>query len=909
MQFVDAKTKLNGMTDQRPDPDQLLEKVQREEEKAKRGKLKLFFGASAGVGKTYAMLAAARQLQAQGIDVMVGVVETHGRKETQAMEAGLLQLPLKEVPYRDHILKEFDLEGALARKPELILVDELAHSNVAGSRHPKRWQDVEELLAAGIDVYSTVNVQHLETLNDVVSGITGINVWETVPDRIFDQADEIVLVDLPPDELLQRLKEGKVYLPQQAERAIQNFFRKGNLIALRELALRRTADRVDVEMQKYRRDMSVTSVWKARESILCCIGSGEGGDKIVRSAARLAGLLDVPWHVIYIETPELQSLPDAKRNQILRTLKSAQDMGAETASLSGSDASLATVEYARQHNLTLIIVGRDPARPWSPFQRTFADKVGAHAPELDIIQVSRWEGDGRHGFIPPLLKRQMDRMESDWSDYAIAGIACAAVTLISAPLHMYFDLSNIVMLFLLTVVFVALKLGRGPAVLASFLSVASFDFFYVPPRLSFAVSDVQYLMTFGIMLAVGLIIGQLTAGLKYQAHIATSREARVRALYEMSRDLSGALITEQIAEICGRFIESQFGARASLLLADLDDNLMPPLAATSKLPVIDHGIAQWAFDHEEAAGNGTDTLPGSPVLYLPLKAPMRIRGVFAFEPASAEHVMTPEQRRLLETFARLIAIALERIHYVDIAQSATLQMESERLRNSLLSAISHDLRTPLSVLVGLADTMALTKPPPSGQQLEIAATMRAEAMRMTALVNNLLDMARLQAGEIRLNRQWHPLEEIVENSLRSMASNLAQHRVSVHLAEDLPLLEVDAVLMERVFCNLLENAEKYTPKNSHIEISAQLSGDEVVICVEDNGPGLPQGKEAEVFKKFERGEKESTTPGVGLGLAICLAIVEAHGGRMFAENKPDSGARFVITLPKGTPPAIDTEES
>jgi two-component system sensor histidine kinase KdpD len=474
---------------------------------------------------------------------------------------------------------------------------------------------------------------------------------------------------------------------------------------------------------------------------------------------------------------------------------------------------------------------------------------------------------------------------------------------------MYFDLSNIVMLFLLTVVFVALKLGRGPAVLASFISVASFDFFYVPPRLSFAVSDVQYLMTFGIMLAVGLIIGQLTAGLKYQAHIATSREARVRALYEMSRDLSGALIPEQIAEICGRFIASQFGALASLILADLDDKLMPPLAATTKPPLIDHGIAQWAFDHEEAAGNGTDTLPGSPVLYLPLKAPMRIRGVFAFEAASAEHVMTPEQRRLLETFARLIAIALERIHYVDIAQSATVKMESERLRNSLLSAISHDLRTPLSVLVGMADTIALTKPPPSGQQMEIAATMRAEAMRMTALVNNLLDMARLQAGEIRLNRQWHPLEEIVENSLRAMRANLAQHHVSVHLAEDLPLLEIDAVLMERVFCNLLENAEKYTPENSHIEIGAQVSASDVVIWVEDDGPGLPPGKEAEVFKKFERGEKESATPGVGLGLAICLAIVEAHGGHMFAENKASKGARFVIILPMGTPPAIEIEES
>lgn len=893
--------------DQRPDPDALLEKVQRAEEKARRGKLKLFFGASAGVGKTYAMLAAARQLRAQGVDVVIGVVETHGRKETQAMVEGLELLPLREIPYRDRVLEEFDLDGALQRKPELILVDELAHSNVQGSRHPKRWQDVEELLGAGIDVYSTINVQHLETLNDVVSGITGINVWETIPDRIFESADEVLLVDLPPDELLQRLKAGKVYLPQQAERAIQNFFRKGNLIALRELALRRTADRVDVEMQQYRHDQAVTSVWKARESILACIGAGAGGDRIVRSAARLAGLLDVPWHVIYIETPELQGLPDFRRELILKTLKQAQDMGAETASLAGSDACETAVQYARQHNLSILIAGRDRPPNWSPWQRSFTDRVGAQAPDLDVVQVSREEGNDGQRYAGSHLQLQIDRMEKDWRGYAMAALACAVATLIAVPLHTVFDLSNIVMLFLLTVVFVALKFGRGPAVLASFLSVGAFDFFYVPPHLTFAISDMQYLMTFVIMLAVGLITGQLTAGLKHQALIATSREARVRALYEMSRDLSGAMLPEQISEICGRFIESQFAAKASIILADLDDHLKAPIAATPKSPVIDQGIAQWAFDHEEAAGNGTDTLPGSPVLYLPLKAPMRIRGVFAFEAADPKHLMTPEQRRLLETFSRLIAIALERIHYVEIAQSSTLEMESERLRNSLLSAISHDLRTPLSVLVGLADSLALTKPPPDEQQMEIASAMRAEAMRMTALVNNLLDMARLQAGEVRLNRQWCPLEEIVGSSLRAMNSLLAKHPVRVHLGENLPLLEIDAVLMERVFCNLLENAMKYTPADSEIEIRALNVDQDVVVWVEDNGPGLPKGKEEAIFKKFERGQKENATPGVGLGLAICRAIIEAHGGSIHAENLHTGGARFVFTLPKGIPPIIELE--
>jgi two-component system sensor histidine kinase KdpD len=584
-------------------------------------------------------------------------------------------------------------------------------------------------------------------------------------------------------------------------------------------------------------------------------------------------------------------------------------MGAETASLSGSDAAEIAVQYARQHNLVIVMAGRDHPRPWAPWRRTFAEQVGALAPDLDVVQVSRADSTGRHGTAHHLFRRQVERMENDWRGYAMAALACALAALIATPLHTVFELSNIVMLFLMTVVFVALRYGRGPAVLASFLSVGAFDFFYVAPRFTFAVSDVQYLMTFVVMLAVGLITGQLTAGLKYQARIATSREARFRALYEMSRDLSGALIPEQIAEICGRFIESQFGAQASIILADLDDHLKPPLAATSKPPVIDHGIAQWAFGHEEAAGNGTDTLSGSPVLYLPLKAPMRVRGIFAFEPLDPKLLMTPEQRRLLETFARLIAIALERIHYVEIAQSTTVTMESERLRNSLLSAISHDLRTPLSVLVGLADAMALSKPSPSGQQLEIAAAMRAEAMRMTALVNNLLDMARLQAGVVKLNRQWCPLEEVVESALRAVNSSLVHHQVSVQLEEDLPLLEIDAVLMERVFCNLLENAAKYTAADSTIEIGATVAEQDVTIWVEDNGSGLPKGKEEDIFKKFERGQKEAATPGVGLGLAICRAIVEAHGGAIRAENRKTGGARFVFTLPIGNPPAIEPEET
>ena len=897
------------MTDERPDPDELLSRIKADEARAARGKLKIFFGASAGVGKTYAMLSAARQLAEQGRDVVIGFVETHGRKETEALVEGLDVLPRAEVPYRGRVLDEFDIDAALARRPALILVDELAHSNVPGSRHPKRWQDIEELLSSGIDVYSTVNVQHLETLNDVVGGITGIRVWETVPDHVFDAADEVVLVDLPPDELLQRLKEGKVYLAHQAERAIQNFFRKGNLIALRELALRRTADRVDSQMLQYRRDRSVAPVWQTRESLLACIGPGDGGDRVVRSAARIAARLDVPWHVVYIETPELRHLSDHRRQRILKTLKLAQDTGAETASLSGSDVVETIIGYARDHNLSRIIVGRDHARAWRPWYRSIADRIGNAAADLDVIQVAREEGRGEHRHEPPTDESLLDRLKAPWQSFAMSALFCAAAALISTPLHTVFDLANIAMIFLLAVVLAAVRHGLGPAIAAAFLNVAAFDFFFVPPRLSFGVSDVQYLLTFGVMLAVGLMTAKLTAGLKLQARVASRREHRVRALYEMSRDLSGALMPEQIAEISQRFAGSAFASPTALVLADDNDRLQAPILVHGGVANVDMDICQWAYDHGAEAGCGTDTLAGSPVLYIPLKAPMRVRGVLALEPRHPQRLMAPEQRRLLDTFARLIAISLERVHYVNVAQATTVQMESERLRNSLLAAISHDLRTPLTALVGLADSMFMTRPPPSGEQAELATSMREEALRMNAQVNNLLDMARLQAGAVKLDRQWQPLEEVVGSAIKSMSAAIGTHRVSATLPDDLPLLEFDAVLIERVLANLLDNAAKFTPPDSAIGIGAAPgAGDTIDVWVEDDGPGLPGGSEEEIFEKFARGKKESATPGVGLGLAICRAIVEAHGGRIHAENRATGGARFVFSLPRGNPPEVETAE-
>lgn len=892
------------MSDSRPDPDALLQRVQAEEARARRGRLKIFFGASAGVGKTFAMLAAARTAHGQGATLLVGLIETHGRADTEAMARDLPLLPRKAITHRDRVLQEFDLDAALAWAKEhpdaLVLLDELAHSNAPGSRHPKRWQDVEELLDVGVDVWSTMNVQHLESLNDIVSGITGVRVWETVPDRIFDKADEVVVVDLPPDELLQRLSAGKVYVPQQAERAAKNFFRKGNLLALRELALRRTADRVDDEMQAYRRQSTTTRVWPTREALLACVGPGEHGEKVVRSCARLATQLDVSWHAVHVETPALQQLPEAERQHVLRVLKLAQELGANTATLAAPEVGPALVRYAREHNLARLVVGRREKRWRWPWQSTLADAVAARGDDLDVLQVALPAVASTHSGQAQRAS-QPDADGNRWIGYVAAVLACCGVTLAATPLLGVLELTNIVMLFLLAVVGVALLWGRGPAVLAAFVGVALFDLFFVPPRFTFAVSDAQYLVTFAVMLVVALVVGQLTAGLKVQAEAATQREQRVRGLYQMSRDLSGALLTDQVAEIGSRFLLAEFGARSALLAAGTDDRLQLAPGATAP---VDMGVAQWAYDRGEPAGRGTDTLPASACLVLPLKAPMRLRGVLAIEPADAR-MWGPEQRRVLDTCASLIAISLERIHYIDVAQSTTLQMESERLRNSLLSAISHDLRTPLAAMMGLADSLALTRPPLSGQQQEIAESMRQSALRMNAQVANLLDMARLESGAVQLNLQWQPLEEVVGSALAATGTTLAGRRVQVKLADDLPLLHLDASLIERVLVNLLENAVKYTPPGSPIEISASATEGEVELRVDDHGAGLPPGREETIFEKFERGRKESATPGVGLGLAICRAILRAHGGDIHGQTRPEGGARFAITLPRGEPPSDD----
>lgn len=892
------------MTDHRPDPDALLEELKREEEAARRGRLKIFFGACAGVGKTYAMLAAAHARIREGCEVVVGIAETHGRSETAALLVGLEVLPLKQIEYKGRKLPEFDLDGALTRQPALILVDELAHSNIEGSRHPKRWQDVEELLAAGIDVYTTLNVQHLESLNDIVGQITGIVVRETLPDNVFDAADDVTLVDLPPDELLARLRAGKVYMPHQAERAARNFFRKGNLLALRELALRRTADRVDAQMRAYRADQSIQPVWQTRERLLVCVGPGASAEKLVRSASRLAASLHADWIAVYIETPALQRLPGDKRDRILKILKLALELGAETCVLAGAQLPATLLAYARSRNVSKIVVGKSLRSGLSRLWKTpLSEQLAQQTEDVDVFVVA-------HDFFEreeeaPQKKERPD--EETGRRRRIGFLAslggCTLTTLITAGLLNYFDLANVVMLYLLTVVLLAIRFGREAGIASSILSVLAFDFFFVPPRFTFAVADTQYLFTFAVMLAVALIISQLAARLRFEATVATHREQRTRALYDLGQELASALTVQQIVEIGMRHLDALLQSQVVLLIPDSGEQLRP---ASAMPPRIDIGIAQWVFDHQQAAGHGTNTLPASPALYIPVKAPMRTRGVLAILTGDKRSTLLPEQHRLLETCAAQIALALERVHYVEVAQDAVVAMESERLRNSVLSTVSHDLRTPLTSLVGLTSLLEKDELPP-GERKEIAGIIRHETQRMSRMVTNLLDMARLQSG-IKLNKEWQLLEEVVGSAAHATERSLAGHLLSVDIPPELPMVEIDVTLIERVLVNLLENAGKYTPPGSTITISARVESAMLAVSVDDNGPGLPAGMDSRIFDKFTRGVKESTTPGIGLGLAICRTIVEAHGGKITAKNRVPHGAAFTFTLPLGNPPTAKLEQ-
>ncbi|WP_027014170.1 DUF4118 domain-containing protein [Comamonas composti] len=886
----------------RPDPDALVAQLQAEQKQAARGRLRIYFGSNAGVGKTYAMLAAAQRERQGGRSVLVGLVETHDRAETAQQLQGLELLPRRALAYQGRQLAEFDLDAALARAPDVLLLDELAHSNVAGSRHPKRWQDVRELLDAGISVWTTLNVQHLESLNDVVAGIVGIKVHETVPDQMFDEADEVVVVDIPPEELLRRLKSGKVYAPDQAERASHSFFRLGNLLALRELALRRTADRVDEDMRDYRRERAIGEVWPARERLLVAVAGRAGDDALVRQVARMVRRLDADWIVAYVDAPQRQHRPRSAQAALLRTLALAARLGAETVTLPGADVAQALVAFARERNASRLVLAQPPRPPWSPWRwwtASLPDRLARLHPDMEVLVLAGGQKSVR-GELPLVSVEKAASLA--WQGYLGATLACLAATLLAELLMRVFEPANVVMLFLLVVVLSALRWGRGPGAWAALLSVLCFDFFFVPPRDSFHVNDTQYLFTFSLMLGVALVCGQLMARLRHEARVAAERERRAGALARLARDLSAALTREQVVQIALGTVSGVFHAQAALMLADDSEALE---LAPGSLCVVDESIARWVMDHGRHAGQGTDTLPAAPARYVPLAAPVHMRGVLVLQLQQPGHLDVPEEQRLLEACASQVALALERLHFVAVAQQTQLAMEGERMRNTLLAAVSHDLRTPLTTILGAAE--AAQRHAGKEGAAEMLAQIQHQAQAMRQLVENLLDMARLQQGGVHLRHEWLPLDEVVGSALRQMKTSLAGRTVSTDLPADLPLLKLDGLLMERVLVNLLDNAVKYTSPGTGLHIGACVEGAELRLGLRDQGPGLPAGLVAEsLFEPFTRGQAESTVSGIGLGLALARRIVEAHGGRIKAmAAEPGPGTEFVIHLPVGEPPPMD----
>jgi two-component system sensor histidine kinase KdpD len=891
------------MSNPRPDPDRLLEELNQARARARRGRLRIFFGAAAGVGKTFSMLEAAHVARNAGVDLVIGYVEPHGRPDTERLLKGIENLPFLTVRYRDMARREFDLDAALVRRPSILVVDELAHSNLTGGeprlRHAKRWQDIEELRDAGIDVWTTLNVQHLESLNDIVAGITGVRQQETIPDHIFDEADQIELIDLPPDELLARLRAGKVYLPEMVTTAVERFFRLPNLNALRELALRRTADRVEAAARAAEaRDPAAAA--RARDRLMVAVGPDAQASQLVRAGKRMADALDAEWTVVYVETPALLRLREEERNRRIAMLRLAESLGAEAVTLDGPSAAEALLEYARTRGATRLLVGDAKRRGWRALlRRSTTTELARRARGLDVIVVANRDAaradpdTGRRG-APPL------DTTIHWDRYLWALLSTALCTGLAFLMYPRVELVNLVMVYLLGATVVGLRLGRGPSIVAAVANVAAFDFCFVPPRFSFAVSDVQYLITFGVMLTVALVIASLMASVRQQTRVAGARERRTAVLYAMSRELSSTRGLAAMGAVAARHIAETFAGRTAVLVPDESGRLAAAhgLDQPWAFAGADQAIAQWVYAHGKPAGTGTDTLPAAGALYLPLNGSSSTLGVLVLEPARLRRVLLPEQRHLLDTFAGQTALALERARLAEAAESARVDAERESLRNTLLTSISHDLRTPLAVIAGAASTLAADEnrlDPAS--RVRLARSIETHAGAMSELVSNVLELMRLESGEIKLRIEDCGIDDLVGAALPRIEGRLTGHQVEVALPEDLPAVRVDAALLAQVFANLLENAGKYTPPGTHVRIGAHQDGAWVRVWVEDDGPGLPAGDPMRLFDKFQRGRNEGVVPGVGLGLTLCRAIVSAHGGTITASERPGGGARFEFTLP------------
>ncbi len=829
--------------------------------------------------------------------MVVGYIEPHTRLETQALVADLEVLPPISIDYRGVQLREFDVDAALKRRADLLLVDELAHTNAESSRHAKRWQDVEELLAAGIDVWTTLNVQHIDSLNDVIGQVTGIVVRETIPDGIFESADELELVDLPPDDLLARLRAGKVYIPEQAQRAIQSFFQKSNLNALRELALRQVARRIHSEVESDRRDKAVSQPWATAERLLVCVGPSPTTARVIRTAKRMAAALDAPWTAVSVEVAGATP-GDSAKAQLAEHFRLAERLGGETLTLSGQDVPGTILDFARSRNVTKILIGKTKRTRWSRLLfGTVVDNLLENSGSIDVY-VIHGERESPHGAVRFRAVRR-----TDWMAYGGAALLITVTSLTVATLrklHVADTEANTVMLFLAAVAYVAYRLGRGPAVLASILAVSVFDFFFVPPSFTLAVVDAQYVVTFIVMLAIGLLISALTSRLKSQVVGTRLRERRTLALYELGKQLSSLYGSIFLVSAAGGKISELTGGEVAVYLRRPTGSSQ--LAYGENTSIAQHPVsapaAEWVIEHDQIAGPGTNTLPNATALFLPLTGSQQILGAVAVRTTDLERLLEPDQRQLLEACANQLALALERDQLAIDAAEARIQAESEQVRSALLSSVSHDLRTPLATIAGVSSSLLEGSGLDEATRRQLLETMADEATRLCRLLENILQMSRLDAGHVTPNKQWHVLEEVVGSALQRTRRELEGHPVNVHLPADLPLVFVDGLLLEQVLVNLLENAARYTPAKALLSVTASTDAGWLRLTVADNGPGLLSGAEERIFEKFYRGSPAADAGrGSGLGLAICRAIARVHGGTITASNRPAGGAEFLLRLP------------
>lgn len=889
---------------QRASPDALLALANREG----RGHLKIFLGAAPGVGKTYAMLTAARAEKAGRRDVVVGLVETHRRAETEALVADLEVLPRKPIAYQNRLLSEFDIDAAIARRPGLLLVDEYAHTNIPGSRHPKRWQDVQELLAAGIDVWTTLNIQHLESLNDVIQKITQVRVRETVPDQAFEDADEIVLVDLPPTELLQRLAEGKVYVQDTAARAVQNFFKPQNLTALRELALRRTAERIDTDLVERMQAMAIAGPWPAGERILACIGPDVDAPAIVRAAKRLADLMDAPWTVVTVDRPGSRT-DAARRGAIDMAFKLAASLGGETKVLDGNDIPAELLRFAKFENVTQIVIGRSRGG-------LLSEVLGRSLPRelirrVDGIAIHVVTGQGQPSFWRPSwwTRPSVPRLLPYWwSSLSVAG-----AVLVGQGITQFTPLPNLSMVFLMAVLFAAVSFGIWPAVYASALSFLAYSYFFIEPLHTFTVAKPHELFALVIFLGVAVMTSTLGGRLREQAQVAANRTRATRRLYEFSRKLSALVTLDDIAEGAATEINASL-ARPTVVLIDQDGELdlraaWPP---EDTLDTASTSAARWAFAHDEPAGFATATLPLVPWLFVPLRTPRGRVGVVGIRQGGAATALDPESRVLFDALAEQTAAALERGSLARDMVSTRAVAETERVRNTLLSSISHDFRTPLASILGSATSLL-----DYGAKLDKAARddllgqIKQEAESLDEMVRNLLAITRIDAGALELRWDWIDLREIAQRVVSAARRRGALQTMVIALPDDVPLVRGDATLAEQAIGNVIGNAIAHTPGQTRISIDANVTQNHIALNIVDDGPGIAAGMLPRIFDKFVRvrdDNKSDGGDGTGLGLAIAKGIMEAHGGAIAAWSPHASGhgTRIELIFPREAAPKETT---